>query len=301
MLDAQRRGASMRTINLDMDVLRTFSRIVELDGFAKAADSVGRSQSAVSLQIKKLEEQIGGSVFRREGRRLVLTDIGRVLLNYSGKILELNDQAIAATQISKPESIRLGVPADVADTLLPSVLTEFALEFPHIAIEARVDRNLTLVEQTQAGQIDLALAFSRQAAEIGQEIATLPMQWIGAQSIDAAWHAELPLVVFDAPCMFRDVGISALEQVGTRWRIALTSPSLAGLWAATKAGLGVSIRTPLGLPETLRTLGPDEGLPRLQTSIGLALLHAEGTVSPHVARLSEIVRGQVDQSLQDAA
>src|SRR5262249_9249761 len=136
----------MRLAHLDMDVLRTLAVAMDLGGFAKAAERLGRSQSAVSLQMRKLEAPVGRKLFRRQGRGLSLTDAGDIVLGYARRILELNDEALAAARgIAIEGLVRFGVPQDFGDTWLPGVLARFARAHSSVMIEARVDRSDKLV------------------------------------------------------------------------------------------------------------------------------------------------------------
>lgn len=292
----------MRPTNLDIDVLRTLAAAVDHGGFGKAADIIGRSQSAVSLQMRKLEEQVGRPLFRREGRGVVLTEAGDLVLGYGRRMLKLNDEALAAILgEASQESIRFGLPADLADVFLPKVLASFAQRFPNIHIEARVDRNANLVDQANKGQIDLALAFGNHDAASAHEVGNLPIHWIASRRHLPEMESGVPLVMFDAPCLFRDIGISALDEAGKSWRVALTSPSLTGLWAATEAGLGVSIRTRLGVPGNLQVIEDADLLPAIDHSVRLALYRAPRALSKSVSELRDIALGAMDTLLSQAA
>lgn len=271
----------MRQTTFDMDVLRTFATGMALGNFAKAADRLGRSTSAVSAQMKKLEEQAGTPIFRKAGRGLALTEAGETMLAYAHRLLDLNDEAAAAVRGVELEGwVRLGLQEDFAESLLPDVLGRFARAHPKVRIEARVARNAELVERVGAGTLDLALAWSDRAVILPhQPIAELPMCWIGAASETAApihdGHEPVPLASLEAPCIMRAAATKALDAAGISWRIAFVSPSLAGLWAAAAAGLGVTVRTPAGLPQKVKPLVAEEvGLPALP-QLGLSLFHAD--------------------------
>jgi DNA-binding transcriptional LysR family regulator len=276
----------MQLANLDMDVLRTLAVAMDLGGFAKAAERLGRSQSAVSLQMRRLEERVGRPLFRKQGRGLALTDAGDVVLGYARRILELNDEAVAAARgIAVEGSVRFGVPQDFGDAWLPGVLAQFSRAYPAVTIEARVDRTNGLVKRLRGGGLDLALLWGNPLPNLTR-VKRLPMAWIGARGFAAKRGAELPLALFEQPCMFRQPGIEALERARRPWRLAFTSPSLSGLWAAASAGLGITIRTPLGLPSQLAPLERD--LPKLP-DIALSLYTAQASPTAAVARLREIV------------
>lgn len=283
----------MRLTNLDMDLLRTLATALDLGGFARAAAQLGRSQSAVSLQMRKLEEQLGVPLLRKQGRGLALTEAGDVVLGYARRILALNDETVAAVRgLDLSGAVRLGLPQDFAETWLPDALGRFARAHPQIRIEARVDRNAALLDDLTGGRLDLALLWGEETRPGAELLARLPIHWIGRGDIEFAADAPLPLIVFAPPCAFRAVGLAALDGIGRSWRLSFTSPALAGLWAAAAAGLGVTIRTRVGLPATLRILG---GLPALP-DIALTL-HQTASGTPAVERLKEILVQTLADSL----
>ncbi|MFS8144824.1 LysR substrate-binding domain-containing protein [Rhizobium sp. BR 249] len=294
----------MRRTIFDLDVLRTFSTGMELGNFAKAAEKLGRSTSAVSAQLKKLEEQAGTPIFRKAGRGLALTDAGETMLGYARRLLELNDEAAAAVHSVELEGwVRLGLQEDFGETLLPEVLGRFARAHPKVRIEARVVRNAELLERVTSGKLDLALAWSNGTLTAHCEvIGEAPMRWIGPAEGLPGWHAvsgePMPLASLEAPCLLRTAATRALDEAGISWRLAFVSPSLGGLWAATAAGLGLTIRTPVGLPAKVRALEPAAiGLPELP-KLGLVLHRAEAELQPAGARLAELVLQSVHDTLR---
>jgi DNA-binding transcriptional LysR family regulator len=287
----------MRRLTFDLDVLRTFVTGVDLGSFAKAADRLGRSTSAVSAQLKKLEDQLGMPVLRKEGRGMVTTSAGESLLGYARRLLELNDEAATAVRGAElAGSVRLGMQEDFGEHILTDVLGRFARVHPKLRIEAQVARNAELMAQLAGGRLDLALAWeyvgSAPATPHGQEVARLPLRWIGAANAMAAPPAgtaaePLPLVLMDAPCMMRAAAIGALDRAGIAWRIAFSSPSLGGVWAAVAAGLGLTVRSALALQPTLRALEA-QSLPPLP-EIGLRLHRGAEELSLPAQRLHDIV------------
>uniref|UniRef100_UPI001E5D3492 LysR family transcriptional regulator n=1 Tax=Methylobacterium sp. Leaf118 TaxID=2876562 RepID=UPI001E5D3492 len=211
----------MPPTNLDMDVLRSFVTGIDLGGYARAAARLGRSPSAVSLQLRKLEDQVGCPLFLKQGRGLALTEAGEALLGYARRLLALNDAALAALR-APPLSgaVRLGLPQDVAETHLPPVLARFAQAHPQVRVGARVERDAVLRAGLAAGELDLALLWQEgaEAEPPGAVLLDLPMAWIGPR----AWPgrvpgAPLPLAAFDAPCLFRRAGLAALDAAGIPW------------------------------------------------------------------------------------
>lgn len=281
----------------DLDVMRSFVAGIELGSFAKAADRLGRSTSAVSAQLKKLEEQAGTPLLRKAGRSMALTEAGELMLGYARRLLELNDEAASAVRGAHLEGrVRLGMQEDFGESVLPEVLGRFKRAHPKLRVEVHIARNAALMQALETARLDLALAWETESRAVhARHIQTLPMRWIGGDaSLPYAANEAVPLVVLEAPCLMRSAAIDALDRAGIAWRIAFTSASLAGTWAAVKAGLGISVRTPLGLPPELRTIDAGEtGLPVLP-QLGLALYRSEAAATPAVARLEALILQQFD-------
>jgi DNA-binding transcriptional LysR family regulator len=304
----------MTRVLYDLDVLRTFCTGVELGSFARAADRLGRSTSAVSAQLKKLESQCGTPLLRKSGRGLVLTEAGETLRGYALRLLELNDRAVAAVRGSELRGlVRLGLQEDLGESVLPHVLGQFARAHPHVRIEASVARSDELRERMALGQFDLALLWDvgmNHACAHGEHIMRLPLQWIGPASLDAAeagWarglnggaqgDEALPLAMLEAPCPLRDIVTAALDKKGLAWRHAFNSASLTAVWAATAAGLGLSVRTPFGLPAHVRPLDAQAlglpALPSMDLILGRAALDAPEPVDRLARILVDAVREHV--------
>jgi len=283
------KNSTIGTVNLDVQILRTLVAAQDLGGFGRAAEQVGRSQSAVSLQVRKLEQQLGERLFRKQGRGLAPTEAGDAILAYARRILELNDEAVAAVRgAALAGRVRFGMPGDFAETWLPAVLGRFKRAHPAVAVEAAVDRNAVLLERLDRGQLDLALVFGGGGRGDAEELTRLPMAWIGGRERSWAEGEPVPLAVFEPPCVFRQPATAALDAAGIPWRVAFSSPSLSALWAAVDAGLGITVRTGISRPDHLRVLDSQDGLPPLP-SIDLSL-HAAGRALPPAAmRLKEIL------------
>ncbi len=294
----------MKRVNFDMDALRSFLTGIELGSFARAADRLGRSTSAISMQLKKLEEQAGVELLRKAGRGLELTASGEVLLGYARRIIELNDEAhAAAADLGLSGAVKLGLQEDFGERLLPEVLGRFARSHPELQIEALIARNSELMAQVQAAKVDLALAWQLEEpmphADILGEHA---LEWIGqaAPGDGDPFAAPVRLVVLPSPCRMRSAATEALDRAGIPWRIVFTSPSLSGVWAAVAAGLGITVRTRLGLPANLATLdGERAGLPPLPT-MRLALFSSEARPAPAAQRMHAIIK-QAIEGLEDGA
>lgn len=290
----------MRAATFELELLRTFVVGVELGSFALAARKLGRSPSALSAQLRRLEEQAGAPVFRKSGRGLALTAVGETLLAYARRLLELDDEAAIAVRGVEVEGwVRFGTQEDLGAGLLPAVLRRFARAHPKVRIEARVARNAELLQRVKSASLDLALVWGDGgAAPNGEHLVQLPMCWIGANEfMPASRSSPLPLAVIESPCQFRDAATAALDRARIPWRLAFTSASLGGVWAATSAGVGLTVRTPLGQPADVRALGPSpRGLPPLP-SVGLALHCAERQPGPAVRLLAALVTEAVREAV----
>lgn len=307
----------------DLDVLRSFATGIALGSYARAADRLGRSTSAVSAQLKKLEVQAGTALFRKAGRGLELTDAGQTMLAYAHRLLELNDEAAAAMRGAHLHGlVRLGLQEDFGETLLPEVLGRFARAHPGVRVEACMARCAELRERLSLGKLDLALVWetgNQPPLPHGDRLLGAPLQWIGAANTRVSerphwwperWagggrHAEpLPLVLLDAPCPVREMTMAALDRAGIPWRHAFSSSSLAALWAASAAGLGLTVRTSFGLPRSVQALDRSAvGLPELPP-ISLWLYRAQAQPEATIARLADMLRqalAQCDMSTQQTS
>lgn len=270
----------MKTLNFDMGALRTMVVGVDLGGFSHAALRLNRSPSAVSMQLRKLERQAGERLFRRNGRSLVLTEAGEVLLQYARRVLALNDEmGRALGTVSDGGTVCVGISQDFADTILQSLLLQYARKRPTTHVEVRAGRTCALADEVANGRVDMALAWAPAGNGEGDRIARIPAAWVGPAK---TWNktpkeSVVPLAVFDSPCFFRDMATEALSRARFAWRLAMTTPSLAGLWCGVRAGLGITVRTALFLPNTVSIVPASAGLPALPP-IDIAL-HCKPTLS----------------------
>jgi DNA-binding transcriptional LysR family regulator len=187
----------------------------------------------------------------------------------------------------------LGFLPDFAETWLPDSLGRFARAHPGVQVEARVDRSSTLLEAIGRGELDLALTWNEggNAAVNAEDLAWLPMVWVGRQDFARRADEPLPLVLLEQPCLFRRRCLEALDIAGISWRLVFTSPSLPGIWAAVAAGLGITLRTLLGIPEQAVLLKPEAtGLPSIG-EVGLRLCASDGSsASPAATYFCSILR-----------
>ncbi|MBV6304389.1 LysR family transcriptional regulator [Candidimonas humi] len=301
----------MAAHNLDINALRTFETGVALGTFAKASDRVGRSPAAVSAQLKKLEQQAGVDLFRKSGRGLALTEAGETLLSYARQILAANDAALTAIHgMQAHGKVCLGLQEDLGEWVLTDVLGRFARAHKGMRIETRVCRNAELMDRIARDELDLAVVWGNGGGAPWREtLARLPMVWIGG--LDAAPQGRgatagagsaddaspFQLVTFEGTCLFKTAAQQALNQANITWDISFTSSSLNGLLAAVAAGLGVTIRTPIGLPPRVAALAPSAGgLPSLP-DVDLTMISSRAEHSPAVAFLADALRTAIHHRL----
>lgn len=276
--------------HFDIVLLRSLVALVDHGSLAEAARRVGRTQAALSLQMRKLEDQAGEALFSRATRRLVANDAGEILVSYARRILALNDEAQQAIRRSAVSGeLRFGASQDFGESWLPPVLAQFRKAHPSVGLEVRVDGGTRLVAAVDAGEIDVALALGLGERPNAICIGHLPLAWIAHRDFEWDGKAALPLALFTSPCRFRNKGIAELDAARIPWEITLTSPSLYGVWAAVNAGLGVTVRTPEGLLPELEVVDRRLGLPDLG-NVDVTLYIARGARSPAVLGLVELLR-----------
>jgi DNA-binding transcriptional LysR family regulator len=282
----------------DFDLLRTFVAVIDNGGFTRAAERVGRTQSTVSLQIKKLEDSLGKRVFERDGRELLLTSEGEILLNYARQLLHLADEA--RSRLLEPDvegTIRLGTPEDFATVYLPDVLAQFTREHPRVALEVNCNFSFNLLEGFSKGEYDLILVKREPQGPVGGiSVWRDVLVWVGgSKTLLDAVH-PIPLVLAPAPDIYRKRAIAALQQTKRDWRVTYTSPSSEGLQAAVRAGLGVTVLSKDMVPVGLTVLGAEHALPELPDT-EIALYRAPGILS----RAAQLLAEHVIHSLELAA
>jgi DNA-binding transcriptional LysR family regulator len=286
----------MDPITLDLDTLRTLVTANDLHGYGQAAARLGRTPSAISLQMKRLQEDVGARLFRKHGRGVALTEAGEVVLRYARRMLELNDELMDTVRGSSVAGrMVLGFSQDFAETVLPTVLSRFSRLHPLVQMEVRIEGNAALVDAVEKGQVDLALAVGHADRPTAQTLGALDLVWIAGREFPGRRNQELPLVVLGPQCAFRKEATRALDEAGMPWRIAAVSPSLSGLWASALGGLGVTVRSSLGLPAGLVSGKALLGLPPLGSFP--VTLHARVQPSAGVERLRAIVSDVVAQAL----
>jgi DNA-binding transcriptional LysR family regulator len=291
------------TVLLDIDQLRTFIAIVETGSFTRAAEVVHKTQSAVSMQMKRLEERVERPIFARDGRASKLTEDGERLLDYARQIIKLNTEALAA--FADPElsgCVRLGVPDGYADRYLPEIMARFSRVYPGAELTVFCEPSLDLIARLDANEIDLAIVTSRETDRASEIFRQERLLWVTSNRHSAHLEVPVPLALARPTCNWRKAAIDSLDSMGRAHRLLFSSGNAGAISAAVLAGLAVSVLPTSGLRPGMRVLTPADGFPELPPCrIGLLRNPHQG--SP----LADALAGHIISSLdnlsqaQDAA
>jgi DNA-binding transcriptional LysR family regulator len=299
---------------LEFDLLRAFVAVAECGGFHRAAERLHLTQSTVSQQIKRLEIEAGRPLFRRTTRAVALTDDGEMLLGDARRLLQLEEAArrrLTAPRLSGV--VRLGAVEEVAGDSLPPALSRFARLHPNIRLEVTVGVSAELIEQIDAGGLDVVLAKRPWHSSRGRVVWREPLVWAAAESFDLAPDAILPLALFREHSVSREAALDAFRNSERPWHIVYTSPSLTGVRAAALAGLAVTPLPASAVGPGLRILGEPDGLPPLPdlefaifekprpSPAALALAAVLASLAPSPERTSQVRQRRTGAGPDDAA
>jgi len=276
-------------MELQIDLLKTFLAIIDTGGFTSASQRVHRTQSAISMQVKRLEDTIGQPLFERNGRSFRITAAGEALVPYARRLLKLHEEAVAA--MIKPNvvgSVKIGIIDDYALRFLPNILSRFAAAYPQVQVTVRCEPTSLLVPALENGELDLVLV-NGSPGEDGEIIRHDQAIWV--TSANHLTHEEdpLPLAVFHAECIFRKWALDALDAINRRYRVAYQSPSVAGIIATVSAGLAVAILFDSVAPQEFRRLRSDDGFPELPAAT-IILKRAPGRSSAAVECMAQHIQ-----------
>lgn len=275
---------------LELDVLRTFVAIAETGSFTAAASAVFRTPSAVSMQIKKLEEVLGRSVFSRDARSVALTPDGELLLTYARRLLAINREAVSKFVMPDISGIvRLGSPDDYGERILPNVLKRFAQSHPAIAVDVVIDQSANLRKRMAARQLDITLLTCSDGSDM-TGIETLlcePIAWAGAKGGCAHMREPLPVSLWEEGCAWRAGALTALEAQGRAFRVAYMSAHTAGQRAAILSDLAVAPLPRAFIGDDVVELTEKDGMPKMG-NYHLGLLVAEDAPAPVQAAADHI-------------
>jgi DNA-binding transcriptional LysR family regulator len=256
---------------IDVDQLRTFIAIVETGSFTKAADVVHKTQSAVSMQMKRLEERLDRPVFARDGRASKLTEDGERLLDYARRIVKLNVEALAAFDDAELTGrVRLGLPDDYADRYLPEIMARFSRAYPGVELTVMCEPSIELIERIDSNELDLAIITSCESSRASETFRRERLLWVTSNRHSIHTEEPLPLALGRPSCGWRRAAIDCLETIGRPHHILYTSANAGAVSAAVLAGLAVSVFPESGLRPGMRVLNPGDGFPALPSCrIGL--------------------------------
>ena len=249
--------------DLQLDWLRAFVAVADTGSLTAAAKQVYRSQSAVSMQLKKLEDAVGQSLMLRGPRHMLLTTAGSELLSYARRMLDIHAEAIAA--LRGPEvtgRISLGVPEDYAMAYLTPVLRTFSSRYPAVEITLVCEQSTALIPKVERGELDLAVV-TRDRADRGTLLFREKLVWVGKEQYEAWRRNPLPIAVHESGSRPRDAVLKAISSQRRQYRIVYHSPNVAGQLAAAESGMAVAVLTQCSLPAGLKVLDSRHGLPDL--------------------------------------
>jgi len=272
----------------DTGLLRSFVAVAESGGFTNAAKLLNSTQSTVSAQIQRLEEEAGRSLFVRSTRSVELTSAGETLLGYARTILRLNEDArLRLSGVRHSGRVRVGANEDLTDSWLPKVLHRFGRQYPEVEVELEIGIGPRLFEKVETQELDLAVGGLCTGQGEGRRLWSEPLVWALSASVQIP--GVLPLAFFPEPCPYREAALRALAGSQKQWRIVSTSSSLAGVRAAAMAGLAL---TPLPLQTIrpgLRVLGKKDKMPKLP-EVEYVLHIRESDTRPAVSALGNLIR-----------
>ncbi len=280
-------------IRLDIGLLRSFVAIADANTLSRAAERVGRTQAALSQQVKKLEESIQQPLMIRTGRGVTLTVHGERLLAHAHKILRQHDEAVAELSGDTLSGrLRFGCPDDYARVFLPGLLQSFASRHPQVFIEVVCAPTPRLLERLKGKSLDIAIVSQPDSKERHHFLRREPFVWVGSKGSDAHRRDPLQLALSDPDALDHMAATASLERAKRKYRIAYASGSVAGLTAVVRSGQAITVMTRTGVPPDLQILPPASGLPPLP-SIGITVMTAAQRPSTLLSRFDEHVRAEL--------
>src|SRR5690242_18303344 len=245
------------TAMLDIDQLRTFIAISDTGSFTKAAEVVNKTQSAVSMQMKRLEERLERPIFARDGRASKLTEDGQRLLDYARRIVKLNVETLAAFSDAELSGrVRLGVPDDYADRYLPEIMARFSRAYPSVELSVMCEPSPNLIERIESDEVDIAIITATETQKATETFRQERLLWVTSSRHPTHTEAPLPLALGRPSCCWRRSAIEGLDRIGRPYRMLYTSGNAGAISAAVLAGLAISVFPESGLRPGMRVLSP---------------------------------------------
>jgi len=290
------------TALIDVDQLRTFIAIAETGSFTKAAEVVNKTQSAVSMQMKRLEERLARPIFARDGRASKLTEDGQRLLDFARRIVKLNMETIAAFSDDELSGrVRLGVPDDYADRYLPEIMARFSRAYPGVELSVVCLPSVDLLECIDANELDLAIITNCESKRASETFRRERLLWVTSNRHPTHMEEKVPLALGRPTCSWRRLATEKLESIGRNFRLLYSSSNAGAVAAAVLAGLAVSVLPESGLRPGMRVLSAKEGFPELP-SCRIGLVRNAHETSALADALAEHIISSLDNlSEQQAA
>ncbi len=286
--------------NLDMTALRAFVTVAETGGVTRAAGQLHLTQSAVSMQVKRLEEVIGQPLLERVGRGVALTAHGEQLLGYGRRILSLNDEVWSRmTDHTYEGEVTFGVPADIVYPHIPKVLQRFAIEYPRIKVNLISSYTQRLLRQMQRGEVDIILTTETDVDVGGETLGSSRMIWVGAPD-GTAWKARPVRLAFNIDCIFRNYAQRALDEADIRWEMGVESDSIRTVEASVSADLAIHAALEGTVDHHMEEIPHGGILPDLP-EFRINMYIAAGPQADLANRLAEMVRVAYGSSAMIAA
>ncbi len=285
---------------LDTDQLRSFLAIVDSGSFTKAAERVHKTQSAVSMHIRRLEEQLGCALFVKQGRGAKLTVEGEKLIDFARRIIQVEAGAVAAlSRRGLRGSARLGIPDDYAEAFLAEILARFNRRHPLVEVSVVCEASQELAAQVSAGALELALVTDHPGMQGFELLREEPLVWVAADRFRVEEGAPVPLALGSATCIWRRAAAEALARAPRATRGLVFSKNYSAIGTVVRAGLAVTTLPASMVGEGLRILGPEEGLPDLPMT-RMGLIHAPGRASEEAKALAEAIRATAEPTRRAA-
>jgi DNA-binding transcriptional LysR family regulator len=278
---------------LDTDQLRSFLAIVDTGSFTRAAERVNKTQSAVSMHIRRLEEQLGCALFVKQGRGARLSEEGEKLIDFARRMMQIEANALAAlSRKGLSGRVRLGMPDDYSEFFLADILTRFCQRHPLVETSVICDASISLAAPVRARALDLAIVTDSEGLQGVEIIREDPLVWVASKRFQIDADAPVPLALSSTICAWRKIGEDALRGCNRATRSVLASNNYSAIAPVVRAGLAVTILPLANVPADFRILGAETGMPRLATT-RMGLIHAPGHPSEEASALADAIRETV--------
>jgi DNA-binding transcriptional LysR family regulator len=276
--------------HLDVDQLKTFLAISDAGSFTRAAEDVNKTQSAVSMQMKRLEDQLGRPLFSKDGRGTKFTRDGERLIEYARRIVALSDEAVSA--FTKPDltgTVRFGTPDDYAESFLPVILGRFARTHPQVTVDVECVQSSDLMGRTARSEIDIAVVTFGSKAESTDVIRQEELVWATSARHAAHDLPVIPIAVAHSGCSWRAMMTDALDKINRPYRVAYASANANAINATVVQGLAIAVMPEICMRPGMRILTQADGFPKLGT-FDIGLIYKPGRKNPAVEALAAHIR-----------